>query len=299
MSVPNLLGPVDISQGLMLTTIISGIPYVLNGTGTGYYWESDPNVLLSGSTLGIFQASGTPANAVLSDTVNGGYLAINNNIITNSSVMSTLVFKQQQYATWFPPTIFLSMAEYTITSVSGIAGTIFLPDSSSNSISTFTGTYINATNIIILPILWYFNCANGKYNYINRPLGSVINWFCNVDSNVLGTGGCTGVVNFAYTNLPDCNANYKYSYCDTTQTCGIDNCNGPCSSASYDCVLSNNQQYVCMNNENEWWTSPLFIFGIIGLLLVIMIVFGVLGYVIWRNKKKHKELSESPDTTTT
>lgn len=282
MSVPNLLGPIDTGQGFMLTTIISGTPYVLNGSATGYYWESNISTLLLGTTLGIFSASGTPNNAVLADTVNKGWLAINDNgIVINSSVMSSLIFNQNSYATWFPPTIFLSMADYTLSAVNGKIGQIAI-----------NNTTIPADNIYILPILWYFNCIDGKYNYINRPLGSVINWFCNVNPGITGCSA-TGTVHSGYTNLSDCTQNFEYNYCEINTTCGTNNCNGPCSASNYDCTLSASKTYVCMDTENNWWTSPLFIFGIIGLLLIISIILGIVGYLIWRKKKNKKTDTES------
>ena len=296
-SPPALLGPVDTGSSYMLVSIQDGQPYILNGAeynnGTIYYWESDLTTILEGSKLGIFIAetpgdSGLPGasfNITMTDTVNGGGVEFRSDGVTigNGAGMTTLVFQQNIYSNWWPPDVFLSAVPYTIYNTSGeTAGILTTPSG--------TGSTIPANNVIILPILWYFNCTNnGSYDVINVPLDTVTNWFCLVDPNISECAN-VDVAPGGWTNLSDCGIGNNYLYCPAGQLCGEGSCKGPCSVIYDDCNYKSGA-YVCELNpgkyltDTNWWTSPIFI-GTIVAIVVIIIVLIVVTIAVKRHGEK-------------
>jgi len=285
MSIPFLLGPVPTGASFMLASIQNGVPFILNGSSTKggiiYYWESKLSIISNVSSLGIFTAQGSLNSLVISDTVNGGGIAFRSDGVTigNAEQPANIQMSQPLYATWSPPDILLSMGVYTISNSSGATAGILtanLPISPT----------IPANNIIILPVFWYFNCtSSGQYSFINEPLESIINWFCNVSP---GIGGCSNenITGSGWTNLADCTIGNGYTYCPINQTCGSSNCNGPCVSSFEDCNYSSGD-YVCQFNSSgflsnlKWWTTPIFIGGVIAGLVIIIIII-ILIYIVAR-----------------
>lgn len=269
-TIPQLIGPIESGSSFMIVSLQNNIPFILNTISTqetiSYYWESDVQNTLS--SFGIFAANGTIDSLTIKDTTNGGDIAFTKNTITNSTIPSNLKMSQPLFANWFPPDIFLSGVIYTLSNPStGVTGQIFNTKG--------LNTTIPANNLIILPVLWYFNCtSSGEYDIINQPDNSVINWFC-----LTGITGCSDIeiAPSGWTNLPDCTVGNKFQYCSSNQLCGNNNCNGPCSVIYDDCNFSSNN-YVCVFdpdkfiNNTQWWESPYFIGFIVFLVIIIIII---------------------------
>lgn len=292
MSLPPLLGPVDIGASFMLASLQNGQPFVLNASpvpgGFLYYWESSLEVIAQTQRLGIFSAQGSLNSLTLHDAVNGGGIAFRSDGITigNAPEPATVKMSQSGLANWNPPDIFLSAVPYTLYNSSGVTAHVL------TAITGGTGPVIPsipADNLVILPVLWYFNCnSSGKYDVINQPFNSVVNWFCVANSS---TSGCSGIdiTPSGWTTLGECTVGNRYTYCPTGNVCGNNNCKGPCSSEADDCNFSNGQ-YVCafdinrFVNDTEWWESPYFIGGIFATIFIIIIIFIVI-YVIGRGSQ--------------
>lgn len=294
---PQLIGPVETGASFMIASIQNNQPYILNGApynnGTIYYWESNLSTILIGSELGIFTAESSSqtqdtVNITMKDTVNGGSVGFRSDGVTigNGSQPSTLKFQQGIYANWWSPDIFLSAVPYTIFNTAGqTAGILTTPSG--------TGTTIPANNIIILPVLWYFNCTNnGSYNVINAPLDTVTNWFCLVNPNISQCARVS-IAGSGWTNLNDCTIGNKYLYCPVGDICGYNSCNGPCS-VNYDDCNYKSGTYICQFNaknyftETKWWTSPIFIGSVIGIILIIIILIIIAIAVARHGQKIHK-----------
>ena len=300
MSIPSLLGPIDTGDSFMITSIRGGQPFVLNGApfenGLVYYWESNLDTIVASTTLGVFRAQGTIDALTIMDTINSGGIAFRSNgtTIGNATVPATLKMQQPNFANWFPPDIFLSSVPYTILNSSGVTANVLTAVPGTGG----TGPTIPANNIIILPVLWYFNCtSSGAYDVYNQPLATLVNWFCVVTPN---NPGCTGIVltDSGWTNLPDCMVGNSYTYCPVGDQCGTDNCKGPCSVIYDDCKFSAGSNYVCVFDpekyiaDERWWTSPYFIGGVVG-LIVIAIILIILVFAVARHGRN---VSESEDS---
>lgn len=279
-SIPPLIGPIDTGSSFMIASIQNNIPFILNGTpfqtGLLYYWESNLTTILSSTNLGIFTAQGTLDSLIITDTVNGGGISFRSDgtTIGNAIIPATIKMSQPLFTNWFPPDIFLSAVIYSIfNSSSGATATILTAPPGTGG----TGPTIPANNIIILPVLWYFNCTqSGSYDIINQPLSSIINWFCIITP---GNTGCIGIdiAKGGFTNLPDCIIGNNYAYCPTGDICGNNNCNGPCSVIYDDCNFSSGT-YICafdpekFFSDTRWWLSPYFIGAVIGIIVIIIIL---------------------------
>lgn len=276
MSIPFLLGPVSTGASFMLVSIQNNQPNILNGFPFGggiiYYWESNLSTVLGGTTLGIFIAEGSLNSLTLTDTTNGGGIAFRSDGVTigNAAQPAQIMLKQSTFANFFPPNILLSMPIYTISNSSGATASILTTNSG-------TGPTILADNIIILPVLWYFNCtSSGKFDTINTPLNSVINWFCLVNPDITGCAGIS-IAKSGWTNLPDCLNGINYDYCLAGQICGTNNCNGPCSVVYDDCDFESGT-FTCIFNplefftQTQWWATPYFIGSVVGIVVLIIIV---------------------------
>ena len=265
--IPNLLGPINQGDSFMIVTIIANIPYILdlNSTNT-YYWSTD----ISSFSIfnGFKQFTKDPFNISVQD-INGGNLSINtDNQLINTNDNTLFEFNQTIFSSWNFPTIFLSRVKYQLLYNDFIVNILF------NNI------LLPGRNIIILPINWYFGCSNNSnnFNVINDPEQSVVNWFCNVNSN-LPICSNTEIITDAWTNITDCNNNIFYNYCPTNTICGdasnLQNtsCKGPCPSIQYNCNLINNNYSCVWNNQvpNQWWKSPYFIGLLIGLFLLLIV----------------------------
>lgn len=277
MSLPDILGPVNTTESFMIVSIQDKLPNLLLGTGpTGsitYYWEDNINNISGSKKVGIFNSFGTESKSLtIQDNINSGGLGFNfgSNSLINVAQPSPIEFEQSVYANWWAPNVLLSRAVYNLKTGKGETATI--PDSKGNEVL--------ANNIIILPVNWYFHCeADGTYDFINQPTGSVFNWFCLVDTKTTGCSGTT-IVDAGWTNLNDCSNGLFYTYCPVNKGCGDKNCNGPCSQIYYDCD-DNSGNFSCVFNpdeyfeDTEWWTSPWFITSaiILSLVLIFLIIW--------------------------
>jgi len=277
-------------SSFMIVSIQNNAPFILNGApfqgGLLYYWESNLTTIELSSTLGIFTAEGTLDSLTISDTKNGGGIAFeaNGTTIGNALRPATIKMSQSLFANWFPPDIFLSAVIYSMFNSNGAtAGILTSPPGTGGT----GGTTIPANNIIILPVLWYFNCtSSGRYDVINQPINSIINWFCVVSPDIQGCNNIN-ITKSGWTNLSDCIVGNNYSYCPTGHLCGNNNCNGPCSVIYDDCNFSSNN-YVCVFDptkffaDTQWWESPYFIGAVVGVFVIIIILI-IVAFVVARH----------------
>lgn len=284
-----VLGPIDNGSSFMLASVQNGVPYILNaapfGTGIIYYWESDLKIIYAAPTLPVFSAQGTPSAANITDSVNGGGIAFRSDAITlgNADTPTALKFSQTSYATWWPPDTFLSGAVYTIFNSAGATAGILTN-------AAGTGASLAANNVIILPVNWFFSCtSSGSYDSITAPSSSAVNWACVINGSDPACKDLSSIVKSGWTNLADCQNGVVYKYCTTSQTCGVSNCNGPCSVLYDDCTYSSSSSnYSCVFNpekfvtETKWYTTPWFIGIVIGIaaliLVIVIIMFAVLRH---------------------
>jgi hypothetical protein len=276
----------------MIASIQNNTPFILNGTpfqnGLLYYWESNLATIASSSTIGIFTAHGTLDSLTISDNTNGGGIAFRSDGVTigNAVEPATIKMSQPLFANWFPPDIFLSAVIYTMfNSSSGATAAILTSPPGTGG----TGTTIPANNLIILPVLWYFNCTNsGSYDTITQPLDSIVNWFCIVTPNNTGCAGIS-ITKSGFTNLSDCTIGNNYAYCPTGDVCGNDNCKGPCSVIYDNCNFSSGS-YVCVFDptkffsDTKWWESPYFIGAVVGIFVIIIIIV-IVTFAVARHGK--------------
>lgn len=282
-SLPPLIGPIDTGESFMIVSIRNNIPFVLTGftpsgqVGVSYYWESNLETINTSTQVGVFTADGTLNSLIIKDSINGGGIAftVDGRTIGNAAIPGNIRMSQSLYANLFPPDIFLSGVAYTMYNTNNGA-TAYI-----HTTPSLTGPTIPANNIIILPVLWYFNCnSSGSYNVINQPLNSIVNWFCLASPTIAGCSGLN-LVPGGWTNLSDCTVGNKYTYCPNGNICGQGNCKGPCSVIYDDCNLSssgNPPSYVCVFNsskyfaDTKWWQSPYFIGAVIAVVVVIILL---------------------------
>lgn len=285
-----LLGPISSGFSFMMVSIQGTTPYILTtaplGDGVIYYWES--NVL--NSSIPIFSSNGPINNVTIIDSSSGGGIGFRSDgkTIGNAQVPTPLNMVQTKFATWWPPDTFIYGPTYTIFNSSGATASIF-------STSSPTGPTIPANNILILPVLWYFpSTTPNTCNVINTPGDTVLNWLCNVNQK---DPNCQGVQTYkGWSNLTDCLDGVFYQYCLPNQTCGNNNCNGPCQQIYYDCDYSS-PNFVCTFNptnfftESAWYSNPYFIGAVVAIVLVIIIVLIGLFLAI-RSARKNTDQSK-------
>ena len=283
----------------MIVSIQGGKPYILDGSPLGngiiYYWNdgTGSSGLNPSGKLPIFTASGTLTALTLSDTTNGGGLAFRSDGVTigNASQPVSIRLSQTQFANWPAPDILLSMAVYSLFNSAGTVSQVLTAPQS-------TAGTIPANNLIILPVIWYANCtSNGNFDQITEPAQSIQNWFCLVDPTISGCASAS-LLSEGFTNLPDCQDGLKYDYCPVNDTCGNNNCNGPCPSMIDDCLLNNSQQFACVLDpekafkDTDWWKSPYFIGGVIGLIVLILVIIFAIFMFLRRGTKTPTDKDE-------
>lgn len=298
-SLPALIGPVDTGASFMIVSIQNGQPFALNSATSGgsliYYWEPSLQVLAQNTAFPVFSFSGTVNAVSVNDTVNGGGIGFraDNLTIGNAGQPTPINFKQTMFANLFPPDILLSRVIYSLINNSTGATAHILTTNSG------TGPNIPADNIVVLPVFWYFNCSSsGTYDVTNTPAGSLINWFCTVNS---GATGCSQVsfTRSGWTNVADCMTGNNYQYCLANTICGNNNCKGPCSVIYNDCVFSSGN-YQCVFDadkfftESNWWTSPYFI-GVLVAIVLLVIILIIIIYVVNRKPQSPLALPSSPN----
>lgn len=252
MTQPFLLGPITSGSAFMIVTP-EPQPLVLKlNSHYEYFWS--PVHPLGNTGMAVFTASPTESNLLtITDTLNGGELGFKNldHSLINTKTLTSVNIFQTTYAPWQLPNLFLSGVSYTLTNDQGVTGNILSDES-----------LVPATNLYILPLIWYFgpNCQA-----IRTPALSLETWFCNVNQSPV----C--LTKRAFTQLDDCNLDFEYSYCLTGQSCGQDNCNGPCDSTQI-CV-NTSDILACQNlPTTSVWTETWLLGTLIGLSFIIILL---------------------------
>lgn len=299
--IPPLIGPIETGASFMIASLQNERPYILNTAPFAgdiiYYWEDDLRKIVNDSSMGVFTSQGTVDSLTISDSLNGGGLGFRSGgvVVGHAGVPSRLKMEQPSYATWWPPDIFLSAVVYTMYDAStGLEAEIFTARSGTGSTGPNIPTILTipANNIIIVPVLWYSNCASsGTYDLINQPLSSVVNWFCVANSSGMGCSDIP-ILKSGWTNLPDCVTGNFYSYCPVNDLCGNNACNGPCSVIYNDCTFSSSSNnFSCVFNperfinDTKWWQSPYFIGAVIGIVAIILIIIVIFVVIYRRNSQ--------------
>lgn len=281
------LGVINTSASFLIVSLQNNDPYVLNGVSPSsgsilYYWEKNLTSALNGSFLPIFMSSSS-GSPVIQDTTNGGGIGFRSDGITIGNALNppSIKITQTQYTPPNPPGLFLSNVIYTIYNNIGDIATVLTSPSTSSST-------ILANNIIILPVLWYFDCTtNGNYYTINTPENSLINWFClNSDNSPTECQNMSLAPDLTWTNIPECIQNVNYQYCTYDNLCGEqNNCNGPCSNTNDICeIQSPSNVFGCTSGSSVINWTPIFI-GILIFLAITIVIFVVLGIFFLHRKK--------------
>lgn len=292
---PQFIGPVDIQDSFMIVQLATGplIPYVLVNNlsdPNNYYMSSNLNLIGLQTSISIFRAVGSPGSLVLQDIINGGSLTVNSsgNLVRVPSITTPINIRQTTAQEWKPPDVLLSRVLYNFFDSSNRPVRFLqLPTGSNPPAATQT------TSFAILPVTLYTDCnpALKTYGIINNPLAIISSWFCNAEP-----------INFCdldtfpregWSNLPDCYVGNLYSYCPLGVNCGPD-CKSPCSSDTQICTLQDNR-YTCVGDPaaiardaltSEWWKSPYFIGGMIGLGVLILISIIVIIALVYKQYNK-------------
>lgn len=279
-----LLVTVSNSGGNSGPAILNSAP---NGSGIIYYWETNIELLLNSTNMPVFTATTTvntaspqgPQQLLIVDTINTGGIGFRQDGITLGNAVSAapVIISEPIYAPWNDPFILLSNIPYNITTTTGKTAKIFTGN-------TVTSTTVDATGIIILPVVIYGNCP--QCGSITDPHVSAANWYCL--TNPAGQV-CDNVttLNPSWTSLSDATALLKYSYCTVGKVCGDDSCRGPCTTSYDDCNPSNGSFKCVINTERfltttKWYESPYFIAAIIFILIMIVLVIIVVIAIVRR-----------------
>lgn len=286
----SILGPINPGDPFLLVYLDStNQPYVLNlvNPGSVYFWDPDLATAIQNPALPVFTGAVRAGGAnffTITDAINGNGINFpNNNGVVTNGIQSAVVVTQTNtdFTGLASPSIFLGNVPYTFSTSNQTVAQI-----------TLGSTTIPASNIILLPIVWYADCQGGSYFLSNSISDSLGNWACTVAptspfcaNQVIQTEG--------WTLLSDCQSGLRYDYCTTGNLCGTGGapgCNGVCSQIYYDCITSG-QDLICQFNSEQYiedpatWRSPLFIGAVVGIIIVALILGFLIIWLLNRNDK--------------
>jgi len=290
MSQVKYIGPITNEDSFMIVSIFNSNPYALTAvtgyfgatgtTGLGYQWET-PGTGFTG-TVGVFTASATGSNMIVTDSANSGYIGFNSLNVVNVSSPTQLSITQTRYTNWDPPNLFLANVEYELSNP-GTTG-------NNTGLIQIGKGLTGATNLMFISTKWYYSCTS-EITSTNNANDTLITWACNVKGNP----NCPQTfLPSGWTNIPDCNNAIFYNYCGTGTYCSNTNCNGPCPATYDDCDYSSNQ-YSCKLDpekyfkDTKWWESWYFIGSIVALSIIMIILIVVVIAVLKMHKKKEEE----------
>lgn len=278
----SIIGPINVSQPFIIVASDATNQYVLDsktlGNNITYYLNNDPTTV---NNLPVFSATGAVDNLRLFDITN----SVVTGLVTNTNILGidtpvNLNFEQSVAATWWAPAILLSSVLYNIKNNS----------QQLMIYTTSTGTNpVAATQLLPLPATWYGSCLNGEYDSVSNASATLENWFCLISPT---NSACNevSILPEGWTVLNECQQQLRYNYCPIGKGCSYNNCNGPCSKEYYDCTATN-QEFTCKFDSTKyyedvsWWTSPLFIGGVIGIIVIIIVIIILIVITIRKRSK--------------
>jgi len=260
----------------------------------------DSNVVASvnngrvASTVPVFSLSGTSFENIKFNLVNlggGGLSADSQGKAGLATVAPTLNMSLVPFSDWRPPNLILSGAPYNVQ----IGSNTFITFDIGSISSTGVPSVIDSTQTVnIFPVVWYYGCANNKFNVVNTTEETICSIYCEVNVSdpicINGTSGvCADAPTQGWTTQDACFDNVVFRYCPAGQQCGYQNCNGPCSNNLYNCDLVNNSNYKCEFSVNNlfignWWFQPWFLIAM-AVVIVIFIIIIVTVVMIVKKKK--------------
>lgn len=246
------------------------------------------------STVPVFVLSGKSYSSVKFNLANlggGGLSADNQGKAGISTVAPTLSVSLVPFSDWKPPNLILSGAPYTIQTSSNVTITFDVGSLSSTGVPTIAFT---TTTTNIFPVVWYYNCANSKFNTINTVESTICSIYCEVNVSdpicINGTSGvCADAPTQGWTTQDACFDNIVFQYCPAGQACGYQNCNGPCTNDLYSCELVNSSNYQCKFSTSnlfigKWWLKPWFLITVAVIVVILVILIVTIVEVVKKNR---------------
>lgn len=270
-----ILGPIDGSQPVIITMNVGNISYFLTvielsttpgftgptgATGVLGPDATTPNfsaALVFDSTVSavpaLFTVAGVPSGITLSTVLtNGstGYITAGTDGTAYLQTISSTLFPINYDFDYF--SLLLAGANYTFNIVSNIPNWsitqwwMFNPSSTSIIPPTQNAgppSYTVVSSVRAIPIQWFpkGNCSQ-VVTVSNVPLYER-QWAAN------GTISNYPPITQGFTDLPDCNANFWYSYCGPNIPCST-NCKGSCASCSDSTLAGNTSGLDCLYNSD-------------------------------------------------
>lgn len=281
-------GPVNARDKFLLSTQINGVLYILNsypdagGNPIIFFDSNVPEIVASGTdvpSVPVFSAvkAGNGVNVV----TNSGGLSFDNSSKAQIRSTPAVLAPSQDIYTQPTDSIFLTGVNYTLNTTTGNA-IIFDYGTSAGCTGAGATGGINSpcvaitgtiTNIIALPLQWYFGCQGVNYNSSNTVAGSVCSAFCTISPNSplctdINNSLCTNYQSQGWTQLSDCKVGVPFNYCAVGKNCGDNNCNGACSSTLSTCTYHDGG-FKCTQKKFEgipWW-------GWVIIAVIVVIIF--------------------------
>lgn len=285
-----LQGPITTGSQVMLSYIVGKTVYILNtytaadGTLSLLLDSNISSIAGNVGSVPIFAVTGSSTQIQLQQPGLGGlgYDANGDAQITvNAANLGPL---QSSFATWSFNNILLTGVPYQLQNQVGKDITFSYGSSTTNPTTpTIDGT---TTQILFLPVTWFFGCQGGQPGFENDDPGqSILGSYCSLNP---GATLCSEIQTQGWTTVEECQQGVSYSYCLVGETCGNSNCNGPCSSDLFDCGASNGNFSCSFDINNlfmgEWWIAPWFI-GVVIIIVILFIILIIVAYLGPRSKK--------------
>lgn len=266
-------------QQVTIAAFTNNTFYVLNyyagSSFTGYFLDPDFFTQATTPSGPIFvNNTNDNKNWTLVDIGNNNYIVDQTDASSNvyvgfvpaGSVQNiTITVSQSSYANWDAPSTFLCDVGYTLGSSNFIYSTGYNQDGSPK-IQT---DYLSA-QALFYPSTTYYNCNATQSMYLSGLQVTANAWCANGGSSTT----CAPLPVTSWTDDILCVDNVLFTYCNTGQTCGTDNCNGPCSSTNTLCTFDNTN-FACKTTSiyKEPWFIILVIILIVLLIFIIFVFF--------------------------
>lgn len=291
-----LLGPIKVGEEFILTFGHQNIAYFLtlvkgeNGATDDFIF--DPRATGNSSTIIdplVMKVISTGSNKYgITYTDFSGTLQyirglkINNEVFAESTTKSTgLIFHQTTAAPW-PGIPFLTGIGYSINTISN-QPILFGSYTATNVGSVTNGV---ATTILMKGNVPVTDCLSSGFRpvptkWLERgSCGQTIGLKSVINNEILWAAGNNTQFKDGFTDITDCQAGVKYTYCPPGKDCSL-SCKGPCPTSSekdVGCFFDSSiKGFKCEIKPVDvpWYQQPWFIIGgsLFGLLFIIIIIF--------------------------
>ena len=276
-----ITGPISYGSRVIIIARFGGELYALNSytdKNNKVQVFLDSNVIpLFGdpSTLPVFLLGGSTPNIQLNSTGIGG-LGYDGNNDAILQADGAFLSPSSTYASWGGNNPLLASIPYSLLTPSNAKVIFNLGDSSSGT-PKMTGT---TTDIVFMPIVWYFGCSGSQPGLENSDAGQTIQAaYCGTTND---PSNCTSVQTQGWSTLQGCEEGVVYAYCTSGNYCSKA-CWGPCQSQYDECTYDpSTGGGICAFDINDlfsgsWWKSTWFL-STSGILLAIIVLIVLVLY---------------------